>query len=94
MPHIITELTLFQMQVKVLRPQTAFGDEANFSHAPKAHNAVNVIAVSCELGVTVVDPVVFLVTPINEAVISLPTVRIDGAGRDLSSLQSPALGQF
>ena len=65
------------MQVKVLLSQASEFSQSNFGNAPEVFNPVDVVVAPGKLIGSMVDSVVFLVTPINQSVVAASAVSVD-----------------
>jgi len=79
-------LALFQVQVKSCRWHAVGLLQAPLGKAPEALDAVDVALAVSKLVSTMIDPVMFRIPDIDEAVIAAPPVTVnDGVCRDATA---------
>ena len=81
MSIIESELTLFEMEEKQIFPDAASFREPRLGSTPEAFNAVDMDSppLDRENIVAVIDPVVFAVAKVDEAVVASPAIGVDDA---------------
>ena len=86
---IKTPLALFQVQVKSRRRDALELLQAPLGITPEALNAVNVTLVISKLVCAVIDPEVFGIADIDEAVIATPALRVnDRINRNATAIET------
>ena len=88
------KLTLFKMQIKSILGKSVELCQAHFSDAPEVFNSVNMELAACNFVVSILTPVMFFITQVNQAVIFFPSIRVDGAFKIYLAPDHSLLGDF
>ena len=76
---IESKLAFFKMQVKGIFGESSKFCESHFSDSPKVFDAVNMGIAISEFVVSMLNPIVFFITQVDQAVVAFPSVRMDRA---------------
>ena len=88
------KLTLFKMQIKSRLGESAELCQEHFSDAPEVFNSVNMELATCKFVVSILNPVMFFIIQVNQAVIAFPPIRVDGAFKIYFVPDYSLLGDF
>ena len=73
------KLTLFKMQIKSRFRKSPELGQSHFSDAPEVFNSVNMGLAVYKFVVAMLNPVMFFITQINQAIITFPPIGVDRA---------------
>ena len=73
------KLTLFKMQIKSRFRKSSELCQTHFSNALEVFNSVDMGLTVCKFVVSVLNPMMFFVTQVNQAIIAFPPIGVDGA---------------
>ena len=73
------KLTLFKMQMKNRFRKFPELCQAHFNNAPEVFNSVNMGLAFGKFVVSMLNPMMFFLTQVNQAVITFPPIGVDGA---------------
>ena len=73
------KLTLFKMQIKSRFRKSSELCQTHFSDAPEVFDSVNMGLTVCKFVVSMLNPMMFFVTQVNQAIVAFPPIRVDCA---------------